>query len=527
MQQTNTSATTSSAKKALNKNVVESFMAARAVGAPLISITCPDPEVTIRKLQNALVEHNPKTPIIQWDCVRGWKSRTDQGSKAVKDVLTAFDAEPEATKNPIRQLIFAENLPSDSVLFILNTHHRTHQMEKPDFWQALWNLRDMYKGNFRSVVLLSPSITLPIDITGDVFCIDEGLPKEAELLEIVEEITSLVVDSKFDKKNKLEAAQALQGLPPFAAEQAVAMALKPGHIEINEIFDRKRELLNEIPGLKVYDGKEMFTDLGGCNEVKMLLHRIIRGNDPPRVIVFIDEGEKMMAGATHAVGDNTGVSQDFMGTLLSYMEDNESDGTIFVGPTGTAKSALAKAMGNEAKVPTVFLDLGAMKNSLLGASEHRLRYALKIIDSIGHGQVFFIMTSNNISKIPPEFKRRFSSGTFFFDLPDGSEQEAIWKIHTKRYGIDMKQVAEFEHPEWTGAEIRNVCRMAFRQKITLAEASKSIVPVAQSGADTIRQLRKSASGNFLSANFPGTYRYGMTEETAPSDGKRKMETSKE
>src|SRR5690606_2814323 len=111
------------------------------------------------------------------------------------------------------------------------------------------------------------------------------------------------------------------------------------------------------------------------------------------------EGEKMMAGATHSVGDNTGVSQDFMGTLLSFMEDHESDGTIFVGPTGTAKSALAKAMGNEANVPTVFLDLGAMKNSLVGASEHRIRYALEIIEALSHGKAFFIMTSNNISKI--------------------------------------------------------------------------------------------------------------------------------
>lgn len=488
------------------KSLVEQFMAARAIGTPLISITCPDPEIVITKLKTALMERKAKTPIIQWDCIRGWKSRNDKGSEAIKKVLTDLELEIDVTKNAIRQLVLAENLPEESVLFIMNAHHRTHAMEKPDFWQALWNLRDVYKSNFRTVVILSPDISLPADVSSDIFCIDEGMPDIAELITIVDTMESLG-GFKYPKKNKEEAAAALQGLSPFAAEQATLMALRPSHIDVDEIFQRKRELLNEIPGLKVYSGSESFQDLGGCEEVKMLLHRVIRGLAPPRVIVFIDEGEKAMAGATHSVGDNTGISQDFMGTLLSYMEDNESDGAIFVGPTGTAKSAMAKAMGNEAKVPTVFLDLGAMKNSLVGASEHRLRYALKIIDAIGHGQVFFIMTSNNISKIPPEFKTRFSSGTFFFDLPNETELAKIWEIHTKKYGIDKKQIAEVDATNWTGREVRNCCRMAYRQNITLKQASEFIVPVAQSAMDAIRQLRKQAAGNFLSANYPGAYKY--------------------
>lgn len=494
------------------KTLGELFMGARKVGTPLISITCPDPEVTISKLQELIEADDPKTAVIQHDVIRGWKSRNKKGADAVLKTLEIASEKSDqeitlmATKNPIRHLEFAEFLPDHTVLFVLNAQHRTHQMEKPDHWQALWNLRDQYKGNYRTVVILSPSIKLPTDIIGDVLCLEEKLPTQEELLVITKKITDST-DFKYPQKMLNQVAQALEGLPPFAAEQAVALALKPTEIDIEEIHERKRELLNDIPGLKVYDGKETFKDIGGCNEVKTLLHRVIKGNEPPRVIVFIDEGEKAMAGATHSVGDNTGISQDYMGTLLSYMEDNESDGTIFVGPTGTAKSALAKAMGNEAGIPTVFLDLGGMKNSLVGASEQRLRYALQIIDTLGHGNVFFIMTSNNISKIPPEFKRRFASGTFFFDLPNDHEQSMIWDIHLKKYNIDKKQVDEFEHEEWTGAEIRNCCRMAYRQRITLAEAAKFIVPVAISGKDAIRQLRKAAHGAFLSANQPGTFEY--------------------
>jgi len=486
------------------KNTVEQFLAARAIGTPLISITCSDPETVIRKIQIAILEKKLSTPIIQWDCIRGWMSRNKAGAEAIKRLLELEDLEPEVTRSPIRHLILAEKLPFGSILFILNAHHRTHQMEKPDFWQALWNLRDSYKSSFRSVVILSPAINLPIDVSTDIFSIDDGMPDFDELFAIVNEITGLT-PYKYTVKNRAEAAHALQGLAPFAAEQAVASALTPNLINVNAIFDRKRSLLNEIPGLKVYTGKETFEDLGGCDEVKKLLTRVINGKTPPKVIVFIDEGEKAMAGATHSLGDNTGISQDFMGTLLTYMEDNESDGAIFVGPTGTAKSALAKAMGNEAKIPTVYLDLGAMKNSLVGASEHRLRYALKIINSLGNGQVFFIMTSNNISMIPPEFKTRFSTGVFFFDLPTDSERKKIWEIHTQRYEIDMSEVEEVNDTGWTGREIRNCCRMAWRQNITLLEASKYIVPVSVSAAKSISILREMAHNNFLSANYSGPY----------------------
>lgn len=493
------------------KSMVDQFLLARAVGTPLISIISPDPEITITRLISGLQSNEKVTtdaiaPIIQWDCIRGWKPRNKAGTEAIKTVLKKFEVEIETTRSPIRHLIFAEELPHGSVLFILNAHHRTHQMEKPDFWQALWNLRDPFKSTFRTAVILSPAIQLPIDVSGDILTIDEGLPDEKELLQIVDSISGLT-SYHYTKKNKLEAAKALQGLTPFSAEQATAFALKPTGINVNEIFDRKRELLNEIPGLKVYSGSEKFNDIGGCDEVKTLLSRVINGKHPPKVIVFIDEGEKAMAGATHAIGDNTGIAQDQMGALLTYMEDNETDGVIFVGPTGTAKTAMAKVMGNEATVPTVFLDLGAMKSSLVGASEHRLRYALKIIDSIGHGQVFFIMTSNNISKIPPEFKTRFSSGTFFFDLPTKDERQKIWEIHTSRYEISMTEVEAVEDEGWTGREIRNCCRMAYRQGITLSEASKYIVPVAMSARDSIESLRRMANGNFLSANSPGVYNY--------------------
>ena len=47
--------------------------------------------------------------------------------------------------------------------------------------------------------------------------------------------------------------------------------------------------------------------------------------------------------------------------------------------------------------------------------------------------VFFVATSNDISRLPPEFSRaeRFDA-CFFLDLPGPQEKQAIWRLYLDR-----------------------------------------------------------------------------------------------
>jgi SpoVK/Ycf46/Vps4 family AAA+-type ATPase len=121
------------------------------------------------------------------------------------------------------------------------------------------------------------------------------------------------------------------------------------------------------------------------------------------------------------------------GTILTYMQDREADGIVLTGPPGAAKSAVAKATGNTAGIPTIAFDLAAMESSMVGASTDRLRTALKIIDAVSQGRMLFIGTCNSIASLPPELRRRFTLGTFFFDLPTAEEREVIWQIYFRLY----------------------------------------------------------------------------------------------
>jgi SpoVK/Ycf46/Vps4 family AAA+-type ATPase len=233
-------------------------------------------------------------------------------------------------------------------------------------------------------------------------------------------------------------------------------------------------------------------------------------------VVFIDEIEKAFAGAGT---DLSGVKTEMTGTMLTWMQDREADGLIFLGPAGAAKSAVAKATGNTAGIPTIAFDLAAMESSLVGASGDRLRTALKIVDAVSQGRSLFIATCNSIVSLPPELRRRFTLGTFFFDLPSAEEREAIWKIYLRKYGVS----GDLPDDEgWTGAEIKECCRKAYRLKVSLVDSARYIVPVSRSAVDQIQALRKQASGRFLSASKPGAYEY--EERPSAASGKRLIRT---
>src|SRR5207247_9731562 len=125
---------------------------------------------------------------------------------------------------------------------------------------------------------------------------------------------------------------------------------------------------------------------------------------PPRVVVFMDEIEKAFAGTGT---DLSGVKTEMTGTILTYMQDRGADGTIFLGPPGAAKSAVGKATGNTAGVPTIAFDLAAMESSLVGASSARLRTALKISDAVSEGRLLCISTCHSRAGLQPGRRRRF------------------------------------------------------------------------------------------------------------------------
>ena len=111
-----------------------------------------------------------------------------------------------------------------------------------------------------------------------------------------------------------------------------------------------------------------------------------------------------------------------------------------------------------------------------------------------------------------DLRQKFRDGkyTFFFDLPAADEREAIWQIYTSKYGVQDERPHD---DNWTGAEIKECCRKAYRLRMSLRQSAEYIVPVARSAADQIESLRQQSSGKYLSASHPGIYEYNRNAST--------------
>ena len=509
------------------------WRAARRVSVPLVAVRTPDPQASMAALGS--VFNGAPPPLLLWDICGGMRGINDPGREAMQAVLPpadeSFGGDTGAlTANPVEALILAGKLPEGAVLYVLNAQRI---LDSPSVIQAIWNLRDQFKGNRRTLVMLGPDFTLPPELSGDVLTLDEPLPSRDDLLAIVADQTEaaalpLLESGEPTPAYPLEAGRqavdAVAGLAAFPAEQAIAMSLTRKGIDIAGLWERKREMIDQTPGLSVWRGGDSFADVAGYSNVKDFLGRVMGGEEAPKVVVFIDEIEKALAGSGGQGGDTSGVSQGFLGCILTYMQDAEASGCIFIGPPGSGKSQVAKAAGAEGGIPTIALDMGGMKASLVGESEGRLRQALKVVSAVGQGRALFIATCNSIASLPPELRRRFGFGTFFFDLPTHDERTAIWGLYIKRYKIELAGGRLPVDAGWTGAEIKQCCQLAYRLRCSLKEAARYIVPVSKSAGQQIKQLRQQASGRFISASEPGTYEYrdNSTAATAAT-GSRSLE----
>ena len=194
------------------------------------------------------------------------------------------------------------------------------------------------------------------------------------------------------------------------------------------------------PTLVLDVGSLMGSLVGQTEERTRQALRIVDCMQP--AILMIDEVEKALSGVAASGQSDSGVSARMFGTLLSWLNDHESD-------------------------------------------------------------VFVVCTANDVTKLPPEFSRaeRFD-GIFFLDLPGRAQKDAIWQQYVGQYELDTSQRLP-DDDRWTGAEIKSCCRLAALLDVPLVQAAHNVVPVAVTSAESVDRLRSWASGRCLSADDSG------------------------
>lgn len=513
----------------------DTLRAAKWVSTPLIVIRTTDPTSTVQLIAHELfilpeVDPPEVYPTLRWDVVQGFKAVNDEGKTVAQNLNSGESLSLGGEKEPREALVTLqtqasrEELPKGTIVCFANAHR---YMNDTGVMQAIYNLRDCFPENNQTLILLTvPGARLPGELSEHVLVLDEPLPTREDLGRVLDD---LVEDARVQNHElpaltateRSHATDALLGLTLFSAQQAVSMSLTRTGLNLPRLWTRKVQTIQQTPGLSVWKGNETFGRIAGVNNVKGFLELIMGRDHPPGGIMFLDEFEKQLAG--HGT-DLSGVKTEMVGTLLTWMQDKKAKGLIFIGPPGTAKTATAKAAGNLIEKPTIMFDFGGMQASRVGESGQNLRTALHVVEAVTDCNPLVIATCNSLSSLPPELRRRFTLGTFFFDLPDGEGRQLIWELYLSIYKLsgDVPDDAE-----WSGADIENCCSNAAENKVSLLQAAEYIVPAGISSRDQIRQLRLQASGKYINAAKAGPYIFEDKEsKVATSRGRAIVKLAK-
>lgn len=137
---------------------------------------------------------------------------------------------------------------------------------------------------------------------------------------------------------------------------------------------------------------------------------------------------------------------------------------------------------------------------------------LQFLSSEDSSEIFTIMTSNDVSQLPPELTRSGRLDTiWYFGLPTKEERKEIFKIHFGLKNIELSdetlEFAGINTAEFTGAEIKEAVKIAIRKafirfkqdgnrNITnedIESAIGEIIPVSKSSKEKINVLKNYAT----------------------------------
>lgn len=452
-------------------------------------------------------------PFFDWSITRGLRSPDVPMLANESDSMTCLQ--------------YIKDYEGDGI-FLLKDFSQT--LDKPNLVRQFREAAQRIAKQGNSIVLVAPSIELPVEIRHKVYFLDWPLPTREELKSLIQSTAENLQRKGQKVRYELQPADlnsllgCLTGLTWKQAGEALTYAMvEDGSLnkaDVSRILARKAKALRDGAILDYFPPDSLAREMGGFDKLKVYCERAKRG-----------------------FGENA-----------KSIGLPPPKGILLVGVPGCGKSMAAKSIAASWGFPLLRLDAGRLFDKFIGESEKNFRRAIRAVEAMSpavfwideiekamavnseggsdgglskrlfgafltwlqekKSDVFVIATANDLSALPPELLRkgRFDE-VFFVDLPTEPQRVEILKLHLSRRNhnpaqIDVAQVAK-RTAEFSGAELEQLVvsatlaslerAMPLTADLLIAEVDATI-PLAHSRPEEISRLRETGRRQFVSVS---------------------------
>jgi len=391
-------------------------------------------------------------------------------SKGVRRGASPDDPWFEDTKEPHKALTYAQQDSAGIYLF----RDMEHYLDDPLVISHLLDVVQMFEQRRGALILVGSHIKLPDSLRPHATIFKLPAPAYDDYRIVVERMireysARMKVTVELTPQERRRLTQNLMGLTLVEAEKIITKQIvEDGSLratDIEKVITAKRQAVQQDGLLEYYPPEYGLRDVAGLDGLKTWLAK--------RRLVVTDAERALSFG-------------------LRFPK-----GILLLGVPGCGKSMCARAVATEWGLPLLKLDPANLYDKYIGDSEKNFKRALQTAERMApvilwidelekafaqggdesdggvsrrvfgsflawlqdrQGDVFVVATSNDVSRLPPEFirKGRFDE-VFFVDLPRPVVREGIFALHLQRR---KQNAANYDLPRlaaasdgFSGAEI--------------------------------------------------------------------------
>lgn len=404
-------------------------------------------------------------------------------------------------------------IDSTNNIFIIKDMHLLLNSSNPQYRRYLRDIVEEKYKDYNTIIVLAPYYEVPLELEKIFSVVDYETPNEALINTIVTSAASKA-GIKMATFEKEEIVKLCKGLTMNEIVDIMRLSIvKHKTISSDEIANYKIELIKKSSILEYKIPSVTFDEVGGNEAFKSWVDEVV----------------------------------DSMSSEAKEFGIPQAKGYLALGIPGTSKTMLAEALASKLTVPYLKLDMSKILDSKVGSSEQNISQAIRMIKSsapcvllvdeiektlsgmgssnnsdagtmarvIGsileflnedHG-VFVVMTSNDVTQLPPELTRTGRvDAIWYFGLPTTEERKEIFNIHftklNRTVSDSISTYAASITERYTGAEIKEAVKSSIRKSYTrykkdgnknvtqadIKSACEEIIPIAVSSREKIAAL---------------------------------------